>query len=324
VSFIELRVYREGDERAINEAFNRVFHQRRTLEEWAWKFPPWPQPRAVLVAVVDDEVVAHNAGIPARVGLGGRTVGALQCVDTFSVADRLRRREWRGLWKEMMDRFAEEFGGNGVELLYGFPGPRARAQAVNRCGYDTIEPQPVTRLERVSPRSSLRRRLYRAEPARDWEPRLDLLWRRVSHRYPAAVVRDADQALYRLSGRPGVRYHRFVLLPRGSRTPVAFVAFRTGDRICRWVDLVWDAEHPGALDLAAHISAALAAAEGGHEELWLDGDQAAHERLERAGFRSELDPSGVAVVYRALTEDASRELRAAGGLYITMADADLV
>lgn len=324
MSEIELRAFHDGDEHAINEAFNAVFGLDRSVQEWLWKFPRWPGPRAILVAMLDGEVVAHNAGIPARVRLGERTVGALQCVDTFSVAGRLRRHEWRDLWKVLMDRFAEEFGGGEVELLYGFPGPRARAQAVRRCGYDTLEPQPVIRLERTAPQGSARRRLYRAEAARDWEPLLDELWNRVCHRYPAAVVRDAEQALYRLSGRPGVRYHRFLVFPRMSRAPVAFVAFRTGDGACRWVDLLWDEQHPGALDLVAHLSASLAGREGGREELWLNGDPVARERLEHAGFHAAPDPSGVTVVYRALTRPAAEALRAAGGLYVTMADADLV
>ena len=231
-----------------------------------------------------------------------------------------------------MNAFADEFGGGDVELLYGFPGPRACAQAVNRCGYNTIQPQRVTALERIGGvpdageryRLAARRRLYRAEPARDWEPRLDDLWRAVAHRYPVAVVRDAEQALYRLSGRPGVRYHRFLIFPKLGRQPVAFVAFRTGDGICRWVDLLWHVDHPGALELITHLSHSLAANEQGRELMWLDLDHAARLRLEQLGYRSAPDPSGVKVVYRALSDRTASALRRSGGLYLTMADADLV
>ena len=92
MSGIELRTFREGDERAINEAFNSVFRQRRSLEEWGWKFPPWPRPRTIILAFADGELIAHNAGVPARIQLNGAVVGALQCVDTFSLAGRRRRR----------------------------------------------------------------------------------------------------------------------------------------------------------------------------------------------------------------------------------------
>ena len=35
---------------------------------------------------------------------------------------------------------------------------------------------------------------------------------------------------------------------------VAFVVFRTDEGRCRWVDLLWDHRHPGALELVNHLS----------------------------------------------------------------------
>jgi hypothetical protein len=34
----EVRLYRPGDEIAINDAFNRIFDRQRSIEEWAWKY----------------------------------------------------------------------------------------------------------------------------------------------------------------------------------------------------------------------------------------------------------------------------------------------
>ena len=133
---------------------------------------------------------------------------------------------------------------------------------------------------------SFGRLLYRAEPARDWEPRLDDLWDRAKGAYPVAVVRDADYALREFAGHPTVRHHRFLVLPRFSAQAVAFAVFADDGSDCCWLDLVWDHDHPGALELLAHISGRLAAQWGsGGERLCLAGDDAAAALLTHRGFR---------------------------------------
>jgi hypothetical protein len=137
-----------------------------------------------------------------------------------------------------------------------------------------------------SERGSLRRLFYRAEPSRDWEPRLDRLWERAKHSYPVAVVRDADHALRQFAGHPTVRHHRFLVLPRFSDGAVAFAVFADDGSDCCWLDLLWDHDHPGALELLTHISGRLAAQWGSkRERLCLTGDEAASAVLKRRGFR---------------------------------------
>jgi len=37
---ITIRSYEKGDERAINRAYNEIFNEHRSIEEWRWKFGP--------------------------------------------------------------------------------------------------------------------------------------------------------------------------------------------------------------------------------------------------------------------------------------------
>lgn len=134
-------------------------------------------------------------------------------------------------------------------------------------------------------RGSVRRFLYRAEQARDWEPRLDHLWKRSKHFYPVAVVRDAEYALRKFAGHPTIRHHRFLVLPRFSGRAAGFAVFADDGSDCCWLDLVWDHDHPGALELLIHISGRLAAQWGRkREHLRLAGDEAASAVLKRHGF----------------------------------------
>jgi hypothetical protein len=102
---------------------------------------------------------------------------------------------------------------------------------------------------------------------------------------------------------------------------VAFAVFRTDGGACRWADLVWDDDHPGALDRLGRISSGLA--EGGNEEIWIAGDPVARARLESIGFAEPARSTCPALAVRSFDEeiDGSGLL---GRLYLTMADTDEV
>lgn len=322
-----IRPFEPGDEQAVNNGFNQTFRLERSLDEWAWKFPPQPDGRLIMLAEIEDALVAHYSGMPVRFTIDGREWSGAQIVDVFSTRAARRGFTRKGVWVRTVEEFFSTFGDSGrANLLYGFPSPRPLRLGVLQLGYDSVEPQPITYLSRIpgEASSSRRRHLYRAELASDWEPRLDVLWQRVRGSYPVAVVRDADRALHRFAGHPTVHYHRFLVFPRFGRTPVGFVVFRSDEGRCRWVDLLWDHRHPGALELINHLSAGLAVQTGAEiEELWLNGDPAGQERLEARGFRPSEVPGQLVMVARAFDDEV--DLAALDGrVYLTMADADLV
>ncbi|MEN8164742.1 MAG: hypothetical protein ABFS37_11485 [Acidobacteriota bacterium] len=274
---LTVRPYSEGDEFAINDAFNRIFGCRRSIEEWVWKFSVDGAREATVAAWDGEDLAAHNGGIPADFEVGGRRVASLQGVDTFSLAALDRRKDWKNAWIDVMDFFGEVIAPEvEAPLLYGFTGPNSIGHMVKRCRWDAAEPRRIPLLTRTVDSGGSRTvasRFYVARPIGDDEPALDQLWERVRHRYTSAVVRDADHARRRFSGHPTVQYHRWLLTRRFSRDPVAFVVFRTDGGQCRWADLLWDARHPGALDLIQYLSSRLAVETGCRSEaMWLDGD----------------------------------------------------
>lgn len=322
-----IRPFVPGDERAVNDGFNAAFNLSRSLDEWAWKFPPQADGRLIMLAEIDGELLAHYAGMPVRFTIDGREWTGAQIVDVYSTKAARRGFTRKGVWVRTVEAFFTAFGESGrATLLYGFPSPRPLRLGILQLGYDAVEPQPITYLvrrpgDRVSSRH---RHLYRAELAADWEPRLDRLWQRVRGDYPVAVIRDADRALQRFAGHPTVHYHRFLIFPRFGRKPVAFVVFRSDESRCRWVDLLWDHRHPGALELANHLSIALATQTGAElEELWLNGDPAGERLLEARGFVRDEVPGQLVMVARAFHPEL--DVNALDGrIYLTMADADLV
>jgi hypothetical protein len=265
--------------------------------------------------------------MPLRFTVDGRQWSAAQIVDVYSTRAARRGFTRKGVWVRTVEAFFDTFGRSGrATLLYGFPSPRPLRLGVLQLGYDAVEPQPITYLSRspAGASSSRRRFLYRAELAADYEPRIDELWRRVRDDYPVAAIRDADRALHRFAGHPTVRYHRFLILPRFGRTPVAFVVFRSDQGRCRWVDLLWDHRHPGALELINQLSMGLAAQTGAEiEELWLNGDPVGLDHLRARGFALAEVPGQLVMVARSF--DPELDVTALDGrVYLTMADADLV
>lgn len=327
VSELEIRPFLPGDESAVNAQFNEVFGTGRSLEEWLWKFPPRPEGRPVMLAFTDGELAGQYAAVTSRFQVDDRVWPAAQIVDVFSTPSGRRHFGRRGVIVHLVERFIAEFAENGRHpLCFGFPGRRALRLGVLQLGYDVIPPPDIVFLRRAGGGGfpELARFGYRAEAARDWEPRLNRLWERARRDYPVAAVRDAGRVLERLAGHPTARYHKFLVFPRLSTEPVAFAAFRIVGEVCFWVELLWDHDHPGALALLSVLGRRLAVRLGARrEEMWLNGDGVGEELLARLGFVCESQPDGLVMVVRSFHPELDLE-RMRGRIYLTMADADLV
>jgi hypothetical protein len=295
------RAFREGDEKAILQVLNQGSERACSLDEWAWLFPPEEDGRAIVVGEENNEIVAVCAGAPVRFVVDGREWAGC---DLRQLAARTP-----DTVAHVLGHFVDVFRSSGrfdlAMAYFDFKGASgAHLKSLIR--------------ETQGGRAT-RRYLYRAELARDWEPRLDELWARVRDSYPVAVVRNADFALRRFAGHPTIRHHRFLIFPRYSRNAVAFAVFVDHESTCCWLDLLWDHEHPGAVDLLVHISGRLATQwQSSEERLWLARDNAAWSVLERGGFRPRAVTDPVVSV-RALNPELGQKDIVAR-LYLTGAD----
>jgi hypothetical protein len=298
---LRCRAYREGDEHAILKVVSAWSETECSLDEWAWLFPAEEGGRAIVVGEENDEIVAVCAGVPVRFVVDGRDRAG---VDLRQLAARNPDTVVR-----VLAHFFELFGSSGRFDLamahFDFEG------ASRTYLKSLIREKQVGRTPR--------RFLYRAELARDWEPRLDELWERVHRSYPVAVVRDADFGLRRFAGHPMIRHHRFLVFPRYSRQAVAFAVFADSGSMCCWLDLLWDHGHPGALGLMAHISGRLAAQWRRREErLWLAGDDDVSSVLAHCGFRQQALAQPVVSVRTLNPELDAKDIAARA--YLTGAD----
>jgi hypothetical protein len=323
VTGLEFRSYRPGDEYAINDGFNAVFDQRRTLAEWHWKFAA-PEDRRHIMLAVDaaGAVMVHYGAIPVRLQCGGVVLPAGQIVDVYTRMEARRGLAAGRAYLTTYNRFvADHTGPERLAACYGFPGDRALRFGVMRFSYDDIEPWAPRYLARETVR----------RPGRGWgveivrgfdAAAIDALWERARVRYPLAVVRDAEHYRRRFLGRPGVEYVHLVGWRQGRPEVVAVV--REGAPFARLADLLWDGRHERslvALDRAVTLLARRRGATG--VDGWLDGDEHAAEVLGRLGWTTHPNPLDLRTVVRVF-HPAIDPARVAGRLYLTLGDSDLV
>jgi hypothetical protein len=305
---LEFRTFRGGDEDAVLRLINQETQAQCSLDEWAWAFPHEADGRPIIVGESNGEVVAVCAGAPMDIFFGGRRHPAVEI-------RRLASRDGDGA-KRTVEEYVDAYSTTDRFTLAMVSSFSDRGEYA---GFERMTEKRLALLVRENPSPGGPRRLrYRAEPARDWEPRLDRLWERARGFYPAAVVRDAERALRRFAGHPRIRHHRFLVFPRFSRHAVAAAVFSVEGSRCRWLDLIWDHDHPGALELLARISGRLVEQFSANiEELWLAGDEAACDMLSKLGFRNKAVSSFVA----ARSFDPQLEARGfVDHLYLTAAD----
>lgn len=319
---ITFRPYRDGDERAINEAFNEVFGLERPLAEWHWKFAAGPEGRWVMVAMADDgAVLAQYAAVPARMQVDGASLRSGQIVDVFSRPAARQGLAAGRAYLGAADAFIARWCNPAdLGLCFGFPSDRPLRLGVSRLGYAAVPPQPVPVWTRGASR---RGRLLAAHSIRIGfdATAADTLWERSRGRYPIALVRDAAWLARRFTGRAGVSYVHVAACRRGAVRALAVV--RPGVPAVSWAELLWDGEDPRALAALDRAVAAIARRAGAARiEMWLAGDSAAARAFSELGWAVAEHPLIRQVIHPfhpAVSVDS-----VAGRTYLTMGDSDLV
>ena len=319
MSDVTYRPYRPGDESAINDGFNRVFGLSRSMAEWHWKYAlETTRPWIMLALDGEERVLASYSAIVVPMRLGGGEINVGQPVDVYSVPEVRGTKVFTACYEEFCSRFG---GSHDLPLIYGFPGGRHYVMGMKLLNYELIRSvgywrrparKPRVRLPLVGPRV---RRGFDAGSVDD-------LWRRASHRYPYATVRDGRWFSRRFTGRASVGYDHLAVVAWGAVRAWG-VATASGDTL-RLADLVWDGESAGSLAALDAELDALAARRGCVQvETWLSGDAEAERKLEALGWARSPEPSDLHMVIRSFdSRIGAREMTER--FYLTMGDADLV
>lgn len=235
-----IRKYREGDERQINDLFNLVFGESRTLKEWRNKFVENPymtaQSLSSLITVAESEgnIVGIYANLPIIFKMKNSLLRVAQPVDNM-VHPR-----FQGSAKVIRDLFAiqyERAEEDGIYFGFGVPNERYYPIGKRFLGYKDVG-MLCTLFKRLNWRLAIRGRLtsflhFAINPVKrlsarivraslafsGWEKRVrlvnverfdervDNLWERAKGRYGVMAVRDCRYLNWRYVEKPDDPYY---------------------------------------------------------------------------------------------------------------------
>jgi hypothetical protein len=243
------RAYREGDDEAILDLFNRSFpHSPRSAAHFRWKYRdnPFGGGRISLTFDSDGHLVGHYSGYPVPFRYEGRDVIAHQIGDTMT--DPAVRHIGRGptsILGRTALHFYETFCEGQVAFNYGFNVANIQKFSLRFLRSDRVEPvtyrvrgplAPIPRLERWM-------RGYRFELVTATNGEWDDLFARAASAYRFLVRRDARYVRWRYLECPDTSY--IVVAVRKWHQLAGWIAFRIiGNRFV-WGDALF---HPAFED----------------------------------------------------------------------------
>ena len=121
---MSVRRYQPTDEVKINQLFEKVFKQKRTLKHWNWKFHNQPNGHTpwILVYEEGEEILGHiSLWVQDAFIHGGRKKIGLR-IDTMVDPDA----RGKGIYRKLNETLISEASKENIDFLYGFPAPKAK------------------------------------------------------------------------------------------------------------------------------------------------------------------------------------------------------
>ena len=319
------RAYRDGDERAILDLFNRSFpHSPRSVEHFRWKYRdnPYGSGRISLTFDENEQLVGHYAGYSVPFRYDGTDVIAHQIGDTMT--EPSIRHSGRGptsILGRTALHFYEHFCEGQVAFNYGFNVANIQKFSLKFLRSDRVEPvtyrvraplPPIGRAERWL-------RGYQLEEVRETTPEWDDLFARVSGSYRFLVRRDARYVRWRYLECPDVPY--VVVAIRKWRRLAGWIVFRIRENRFILGDLLIHSAFPDALEVALRHLVPLHPVDT--IEAWIPPrPQWLDVVLRELGFETRPEPQDLSVMCVPFTwPDATARMREA--LFYTWGDSDL-
>lgn len=231
---VEIGIFGSGDERPINDLFNRIFCASRSLDQWRWKFQRNParltNPTRIVLGRLKGHIVSQYAGVARDMLLNGKVRTVTEIVDNLIDPDF---RAGRRLQNQMIAYYAEQVLREGNDFTLGCPNDIAYRVGKRLLAYDDLFFAPRL-FRRLSPRLALQTRFPRplrplAEPlgrlgalvmrwalrpsggcrfrvANTLDNQFDRFWQEAKERFVLIGIRDREYLQWRYMERPDTRF----------------------------------------------------------------------------------------------------------------------
>jgi hypothetical protein len=246
---VEVRAYREGDEGAILDLFQRSFpHAPRPLDHFVWKYRNDPFGNDHISLAFDDgRLIGHYSGYAVPFLAYGKDVLAHQIGDTMTdVSVRHIGRGPSSVLGRTALHFYDRFCDGKVAFNYGFNVANIQKFSLRFLRSDRVEPVTYRVAKPLPPIGRTERWLrgYSLELVREVSPEWDAFFERVSGAYRFCVRRNAAYVRWRYLACPDVAYS--VIAIRKWRQIVGWIALRVRGHRLTWGDALFDPDFPDA------------------------------------------------------------------------------
>ena len=336
-----VRSYRIGDELEIVAMFNEVFHTRRSMEHWQWKFRdnPFGAYRIALGQSDKGDLVSQYAGYPlpfcSTLEDSDHAISftSLQSGDTFTHPSVRRIGLGKtGLLARTTSYFCAAFLDGVVPFGFGFNTASIKKLGERYLGYrftDTVvcweKELPIMPFKKKSFFSRLFAR-YHVEEVSSVDKSWDEFFARVRGDYSFLVTRNAAYIRWRYLQCPD-RTHRLFCLRRNGRL-VGWSVFSEKNGHILWGDALFDRRRPEGVSILLSHVATQAFSGGKTMKAWFSKNPGWWtNHLSTLGFKAEPEPDGLTLCYRSfwnpIMDSATVSERLCHSFYYTWGDSDL-
>lgn len=139
-SLVEIREYKNGDEKGIIPLFNDVFKADRNEEYWHWQFMENPAKEPVIIVAEDDsKIVGQSTLLPTKMTIKGEELFSGQSIDTMVSKDYRRQ----GIYEKMAFDSYDIGRDKGIEFGFRFPSKPALEGALKKLDGTLVEEIPL-------------------------------------------------------------------------------------------------------------------------------------------------------------------------------------
>lgn len=353
-----IRMYNDGEENEINSLFNSVFNEKRSLNEWIWKFKENPLSEINLISVAElhGRIVGQYACLPCLFKYGDMVVKVSLVVDNFVL------QEFRGgskgiLWK-MFRKDCEVSVNENVAYGMGFPNREHYIIGKRFLKYSDFGSIPVLfkslnwrlPIERRFPwlppfiinaagifsnlgykqlvkiRDSKKPEVLQVRPVDSFSEKFDAFWEKVKGQYGIIGVRDRRYLDWRYR-KPGEKYEIFVSEIAGEMVGYMVLKIRREDKhiVGYIIDILVDKQVEAGSALIKQALLRFLSEKVDYIRCWMMQDKKLYGTLRNYGF-VELDVDqtikGVSLTFDSKNIEAGY-IGNSKNWYLTMGDSDV-
>lgn len=324
-----IRLYQEGDERAIIDLFKEVFGQERTQVYWEWKFRDNPFGSQIMLCFAPNgDLVAQYAGMPVKAVLKGQEVQISQLADAMSKpAYRGVLGGRKGIFIRTAQAFFYTFGHSTASVfIYGISGIRHFRLGEILLQYGHMKSENFFLSKKCSPRRRTRHlNLHGTVTLCNFplNSSIDELWRARCNDFSFFVCRTALFLNWRFS-HPERVYSVWTLnsLFGNKMKGYAIICFLPEEGKARLMDIMVTPQGRSGHTLLAGVEDALLGLGCETLETWVSPNHPAYSLLLDYGFRPGPETLGVVPTGRSFWDQLDFEWAASHFSY-TMAECDL-